>query len=143
MIANIQTAPAGTPDRDPLDELLAQIARLSTSEESNQVRDAMRNFKEYAAPSDYEQVRRALSKRLNEIADQGERELAQTADLMRLNGITYDLGEWLSIASYAKKYGVDTHVVTNWIRRGTIPADSVVELTNINNIRLIKDQPYR
>lgn len=133
MIANTQT----------LDELLAQIARLSTTEESNQTRDAMRNFKEYGVPSDYEQVRRALSKRLNEIADQGERELVQTADLMRLNGITYDLDEWLTIANYAKKYGVDTHVVTNWIRRGTIPADSVVELTNINNIRLIKDRPYR
>lgn len=126
-----------------LEELLAQIARMSTSEESSQVRQAMADLKAHAPAEDYEQLRRALSKRLNEIADQGERELAETADLLRVNGITYDLGEWLTIANYAKKYNVDTHVVTNWIRRETIPADCIVEIAPMNNIRMIKDRPYR
>ncbi len=111
-----------------LDDLLAQIAGMNTPQESDQVRDAMRAFKEQASTTDYETVRRALSKRLNEIADEGERERRQTDDLLRLNGITYDLGEWLTIANYAKKYSVDTHIVTNWIRWQAIPADSLIEI---------------
>lgn len=54
-----------------------------------------------------------------------------------------NLSEWLTIARYAKKYGLDSHVITNWIRRGTIPEDCVMEIPELNNIRLIKDQLYR
>ena len=126
-----------------IDDLLAQIAGMNTPQDSGQVRESMSAYKKQASTADYETVRKALSKRLNEIADEGERERQKTDDLLRLNGITYDLGEWLSIANYAKKYGVDTHVVTNWIRRQTIPADCVIEIPVLNNMRMIKDQPYR
>jgi hypothetical protein len=125
------------------ENLIDQIAQMSTIEESNQVRQAMVDFKENRPIEEYEQLRRALSKRLSEIAAQGEKELAETADLMQINGMTYNLGEWLTIANYAKKYSVDTHVVTNWIRRETIPADCVVEIPVLNNIRMVKDRPYR
>lgn len=125
-----------------LDALLAQIASMSTSEDSDRVRDAIRHFEEHASDADYQMVRQALSKRLNEILDAGMLEMQQTTDLLRLDGITYDPGEWLTIPNYAKKYGIDTHTVTDWIRRRVIPTDCVVELPVLNNIRMVKDQPY-
>ncbi|WP_138992738.1 hypothetical protein [Larkinella sp. C7] len=67
----------------------------------------------------------------------------QTLDFLKVNGHELILDEWLTIAEYSKKYGMDSHVITNWIRRGTIPADSVVEIPKFNNIRLVKDRAYR
>ena len=122
-----------------LDQLLAQIAGMDSTEASNQVRDSMSHFKEHASDDDFQTVRRALSKRLNELADQGERE---HSDLLRVNGIEYDLSKWLTIANYAKKYNLDTHVITNRIRRKTIPEDAVITIPVLNNIRMIKDQPF-
>ena len=126
-----------------LDELVAQIASIGTIEESNQVRDAMRSFKDFASEQDYETARRALSKRLNELADLSNTQQQEAVNSLRVNGIVYNLDEWLTIANYAKKYNTSTHVITNNIRRGNIPASCVVEVPFLNNIRMIKDQPYR
>ena len=54
-----------------------------------------------------------------------------------------DTTKWLTFARYAKKYGVSQQVVVNWINRGVVPADCVQDIPELNNIRLIKDQPYR
>lgn len=134
MIARTQT----------FDALQAQIVGMTTVEESTKVRDAMLKFKEYASGQEYEAIKKALSRRLNELAETEEQRLASVSDdLIMQNGERYHLDEWLTISGYAKKYGVSTHVVTNAIRRGTIPASCVIELTRINNIRMVKDQPYK
>ena len=67
---------------------------------------------------------------------------ASIAEVQRL-GLKVDLGPWLTIANYAKKYDLSTQVVSNWIKRGTIPADCVEDLPELNNIRLVKDQAYK
>ena len=124
-----------------LDDVLQQIQSLTTIEDSNQVRNAMKAFKEQASPAEYETVRKALSLRVNELLDSLHSALADEAVL--IDGKRYDLDQWLTIANYAKKYGVTTHVVTNDIRRGKIPTENVIELTRLNNIRMIKDQAYK
>lgn len=123
------------------EDLVQQINSLKTTEDSTRVREAMVAFKEQAPADQYETVKRALSTKLNLLLNDLDNQLTEEAILM--NGQRYDLGEWLTIANYAKKYGVSTHVVTNDIRRGKIPADSVIELTKINNTRMIKDQLYK
>jgi hypothetical protein len=74
---------------------------------------------------------------------ESERLTAETLKIITPLGFVLDTAHWLTIARYAKKYGVTTHVVNNWIKRGIIPADCIEELPEINNTRLIKDQPYR
>ena len=54
-----------------------------------------------------------------------------------------DMSDWLTIKRYAEKYGVTTQVVTNWIARDVIPADCVKDVPELNDLRLVKDQPYR
>lgn len=63
--------------------------------------------------------------------------------LAREAGVTIDLAEWLTIKRYAQRYNLTTQVVTNWISRGIIPADCVMDLPELNNIRLVKNQLYR
>jgi hypothetical protein len=69
--------------------------------------------------------------------------LEETLKIITPLGFVLDTAEWLTIARYAKKYGVSTQVVNNWINRGVIPPDCIEDLPEINNIRLIKDQLYR
>ncbi len=66
-----------------LDKLLDQIASMNTIEDSNIVRQAMQAVKVDSETDDYERVRLALSRRLNQIITQGEKELADTDATIR------------------------------------------------------------
>ena len=63
--------------------------------------------------------------------------------LARESGVQVDLTHWLTIKRYAQRYGLTTQVVTNWIARGSIPADCTMSLPELNDLRLVKNQPYR
>ena len=63
--------------------------------------------------------------------------------LTRESGVQVDLTHWLTIKRYAQRYGLTTQVVTNWIARGIIPADCTMTLPELNDLRLVKNQPYR
>ena len=126
-----------------IDDLLNQIDGLTTTEDSGRVRQAMDEFAQQATTDEREIVKKALSTRLNQLADEAEQALKETGAFLQQNGVRYSLDEWLTIINYARKYAVDTQLVSNWIRRGVVPANCVVELNALNNIRLVKDQPYR
>ena len=57
-------------------------------------------------------------------------------------GFVLDTTKWLTIKRYAEKYGMNTRDVSDWITKGTIPADCIRDLPEIHNIRLVKDQLY-
>ncbi|GAB3255965.1 hypothetical protein GCM10027347_17480 [Larkinella harenae] len=80
-------------------------------------------------------------------AEQGfaamEKKTEETLKIITPLGFTLDTAEWLTIARYSKKYDIPQSTITSWISRGVIPADAVQDLPELNNIRLIKDQPYR
>lgn len=59
-------------------------------------------------------------------------------------GKTVDLTEYITIKEYCKRFNIpNMTTVTNWIRRGVIPADHVITVPEFNDIRLIKAIPYR
>jgi hypothetical protein len=60
-----------------------------------------------------------------------------------INGRPYPTDEWVTIKEYCKRFEItNTQTVTNWIKRGIIPAENVVTVEEYNNIRLIKAIPY-
>ncbi len=63
--------------------------------------------------------------------------------LARESGVQVDLTQWLTIKRYAQRYGLTTQVVTNWMARGIIPAECMMSLPELNDLRLVKNQPYR
>lgn len=70
--------------------------------------------------------------------------IVQAVKFMEINGIRYDLGEWITISEYAKRFDVkSTNAVTNWIRRGTIPAENVISVPELNDIRLVEAVAYQ
>ena len=72
-----------------------------------------------------------------------QRESEESLKIFVEHGFVLDTTKWLTIARYAQKYDVSQQVVVNWINRGVVPADCVQEIPELNNIRLVKDQPYR
>ena len=62
---------------------------------------------------------------------------------LRTQGKEYPLTEWITIRNYALKYGVSTQLISQWIARKIIPAENVLELAELNGIRLVRDIPYR
>ena len=59
-------------------------------------------------------------------------------------GKVHLLAEWLTIKEYTLKYNLaSTSVVSNWINRGTIPPNCILETKNFNGIKLIKDKAFK
>lgn len=59
-------------------------------------------------------------------------------------GKVHLLTEWLTIKEYTQKYNLAcTSVVSNWINRGIIPPDCILETKNFNGIKLIKDKAFK
>ncbi len=63
---------------------------------------------------------------------------------LEMNGIKYNLKQWVTIKEYTRRYNLDsTSVVSNWISRGVIPPENVITIPDLNNIKLIKAIPYK
>jgi hypothetical protein len=54
-----------------------------------------------------------------------------------------DMSEWSTSIRDAERHSLTTQVVTNWNARSIIPADCVRTVPEWNDLRLVKDQPYR
>ena len=60
-----------------------------------------------------------------------------------VDGKEYSLNDWVTIQNYCKIFNIEsTSVVTNWIKRGKIPRENVLDLKELNNIRLVRAVTY-
>lgn len=63
--------------------------------------------------------------------------------VIEINGIRYNLDEWLTIPEYVQKFSINSkEVVSNWIIRGIIPPENVLKINKLNK-KLIKAIPYK
>ena len=87
---------------------------------------------------------KTVSQEVAELLAKGEAIIKEgEALLLQKNGQNYPLTEWLTIKEYTKRFDIkSTNVVTNWIRRGIIPAENILHIPELNDIRLIKAVPY-
>lgn len=85
-----------------------------------------------------------------QLAKEAQEARAAARAFMDENGIVYPLHEWISMTNYAKKYNIldrdgkpDTSILINWIKRGNVPPEDVLELPELGGVRLVRDKPYR
>ncbi len=82
-----------------------------------------------------------LNKEYDEIMAQFEETKQISIDI---DGKAYSLNNWVTIQNYCKMFNIEsTSVVTNWIKRGKIPSENILDLKELNNIRLVKAVAYR
>jgi hypothetical protein len=71
-------------------------------------------------------------------------QLDQLQNSLNINGETILLGEFVTIKRYCQLFDIeDTQVISNWIKRGIIPAENIKEIEELNGIKLIKAVPYK
>lgn len=58
---------------------------------------------------------------------------------LKLPDVVLDTAEWMTIKRYAEQHGLTTQVIA----RGVVPADCVKDVPKLNDLRLVKNQPYR
>lgn len=81
---------------------------------------------------------------IKEVIEQAEANLAEAGKLLKDRGVEYDLGEWVTIKNYCRRFGIKTEaVVVNWINRGIVPQENIHVVEELNGLRLIKAIPYR
>ena len=57
-------------------------------------------------------------------------------------GTKVELGNWLRISSYAKKYNIEPFVVSQWIQSGKISREDIQTIPELDNLSLIRDIEY-
>jgi len=83
-------------------------------------------------------------KSVAELVASSKKLVEEAKNFLMSEGRIVELDKYLTIKNYCKKYEIkDESVVTNWIRRGLVPAEDVHTFTELNGIRIIKDRAYR
>lgn len=68
----------------------------------------------------------------------------EVSSFLKINEIDYDLNEWMTVKSYCEKFKIEnTQTVSNWIKRGVVPSENVLEIKELNGIKLIKGVDYK
>ncbi|MCE7071682.1 MULTISPECIES: hypothetical protein [unclassified Dyadobacter] len=63
---------------------------------------------------------------------------------IEINGQKYPLSEWVTMKEYCRRFGLkNTMIINNWISRNIIPEENILNISQLNNLRLIKAVPYK
>lgn len=81
---------------------------------------------------------------LTKMLADADKTISEAVNFLRQNDVDYQLGEWVTIKRYCEKFDIaNTQTISNWINRGIIPAENIVEIKELNNIKLIKAMNYQ
>jgi S-methylmethionine-dependent homocysteine/selenocysteine methylase len=81
---------------------------------------------------------------VSELIAESKRLVEQAKSFLVSEGKVLEIGKYLTIKNYCKKYNIkEESVVTNWIRRGIVSQEDVHTFEDLNGLRMIKDKLYR
>ena len=110
-------------------------------------------FFESATEKQKDLMREAMRKKANLVTTEAKQTISKIAKtisefeqknvVLEVNGLKYSLDEWVTLNDYIKKFNLkSTMVVNNWIKRGVVPAENIISVGRLNNLKLIKAVPY-
>lgn len=128
-------------------EYLAWVQDATSDEERKNRQAEFKNWYHTLPEKEQETAQKALKADREEIKNE-LRVLQGVADLALKGSIHYEgeeylLGEWVTIADYARLHNLKLNRVTNWIKREVIPAENVKVFPALNNLRLVRNEAYK
>jgi hypothetical protein len=79
-----------------------------------------------------------------ELINKAKSTINRVDDALRINGFDYILTEWLTPKEYVKAHNLASiSVVSNWMKRGVIPSEDIVESKSLNGLKLIRNKSYK
>lgn len=77
------------------------------------------------------------------LMEQADVAIQEGRDYLIKQGKVVDLSKWVTIKKYCEMFGIkNTETVTNWIRRGIVPANDTLVMEDFNNLRMIRAKEY-
>ena len=107
-----------------------------------------------APEADRELIRKAMITKTDEMMSKAIETRQKAANLIHefenkkvtieVDGQKYSLGEWVTMKEYCRRFGLkNTMVINNWISRNVIPKENILNISQLNNLRLIRAVPYK
>lgn len=119
-------------------QLIEQIQAVTTAEEMSAVTQTIKAMPGKMAP----EVQAALMDKLAQFNAQSKAAQDDIISVLQVNGVSYPLTDWLTPANYARQFNIENvATVTNWIKRGIIPAENIKEIPELG-LRLVKAVQY-
>lgn len=70
--------------------------------------------------------------------------IKEATAFLESQGKRYSLSEWVTLKQYAKRHELESiSVISNWINRGIIPAEDILIVEELNDLKLIRDKVYK
>lgn len=89
-------------------------------------------------------ITQASPDQLEQLLQATRETLEKAQNYLSKDGKIYELHDWVTVAEYCRLFNVpNTQTVSNWLKRGIIPAQDTVVIEELNNTRLIKAIPYQ
>lgn len=135
-----------------MEKIIKKIKNAKTLQEFETASDELAIFAKTATPEQKKILGEVVEKKGEEImkeasATKKKAEALLTAleenVIIEINGIRYNLDEWLTIPEYVQRFSINSkEVVSNWIIRGIIPPENILKINKLNK-KLIKAIPYK
>jgi hypothetical protein len=124
-------------------ELINEINKANTSAEMVLVSERVNEVLMVANEAERLAIKEAVSSMSLRLHAQTDTMIAEGQKMLSIEGKSYNLADWVTIREYARRYGIaGTQVISNWIKRGIIPQENIIEIDELNNLRLIKAVAY-
>ncbi|WP_221394246.1 hypothetical protein [Dyadobacter sp. NIV53] len=122
-------------DYDAASKACLDYFALATEEERNDIRKAIRQ-KADEIMLEAVQTRQKASELIATFENQDVS--------IEIDGQKYPLSEWVTMKEYCRRFGLkNTMIINNWINRKIIPRENILNIGQLNNLRLIKAVPYK
>jgi hypothetical protein len=122
------------------------INNLLLAETDKEIDSAMKAIRQEMDKSNPEQkvmLRSVISAKVKMMSKEADRLIAESQSLLLTPEFVSDLNEWITMKEYTKRFHLSsTNVVSNWIKRGLVPASNIRVLPMLNNLKLIKAVKY-
>lgn len=91
-----------------------------------------------------ERIPAGTSKELSALMEQADVTIQEGRDYLIRQGKVVDLSKWVTVKKYCEMFSIkNTETVSNWIRRGIVPADDTLVMEDFNDLRMIRAKEYR
>jgi hypothetical protein len=124
-------------------EFIIDFLLAETEEETEITMKEMKQLMDSSSPETKEILHAIISAKVKLMSKEVNRAIAEADNLIATPEFTIDLNQWITIKEYTKRFHLSsTNVVSNWIKRGLVPASNMRVLPMLNNLKLIKAVKY-
>ena len=89
------------------------------------------------------ETREEFQSRLNDLLNETDEMIKEARNYLITKGVPVDLSEWVTIKEYCRRFNIkNTETVSNWVKRGVIPAEDTMLVEEFNNTRMIRAKDY-